>query len=133
MKTTKIKQPSTPITTATVRVLRSHDYCHFEVALTTDITEGNTFSPVSVEDIDELRKTAARLADKAVEQYKEAKSQRSKADDIERAFDRFEAQKIEAIPETDRTPEQQATLKAWKDRVYEANRAYDYQDDWDNE
>jgi hypothetical protein len=55
--------PEIKIEFGSVKVMRSHDYCHFEVVLTS--SEANTPQLV-----DELRKTAARLADKAVEQYK---------------------------------------------------------------
>jgi hypothetical protein len=73
----------TPITisVASVKVMRSHDYCHFEVALSATIDDGLE-RPVQV---DELRKTAARLADKAVEQYKVAKLNAERLEQDERA------------------------------------------------
>lgn len=67
--------PTPPITHASVKVMRSHDYCHFEVSLGYD-------APATLEQIDALRKEAARLADKAVEQYKIAKRAASLLSDI---------------------------------------------------
>ncbi len=50
---------------ASVKVMRSYDYCHFEVALSTQCS--------TMGGIDDLRKDAARLVDKAVAQYITAK------------------------------------------------------------
>ncbi len=115
---------TTPIT-ASVKVMRSHDYCHFEVCLTAD-------GIASIEGVDNLRKTAARLADKAVRQYQVAKAsmQRQLSNARSIAYIVEEAKEIEAMAETERSPDQQATLKAWKDHVFESNRRYDYEDDW---
>ena len=51
---------------ASVKVMRSFDYCHFEICLT--MNEEGAF--YSTEAVDNLRKEAMRLADKTVEQYK---------------------------------------------------------------
>ena len=56
------------ISGASVKVMRSYDFCHFEVSLSS-VNDGE----ISSVEVDELRKEAARLADKAVEQYKIAK------------------------------------------------------------
>jgi hypothetical protein len=84
--------------------------------------------------VDELRKTAARLADKAVEQYKVAKKNAELATYDERTMLRLqdEANEIEGKPEQQRTPEEQAKLKAIRDLAF-ARRRYDYQDDWEEE
>lgn len=117
------------IQTANVKVMRSYDYCHFEVVLGS--TEATT-----PELVDELRKTAARLADKAVEQYRIAKED---ADDRLRAinttqdsdYERRRYEKALAVAECDRTEDEKATIKAWGDAVHRAHRApYDYEDDW---
>lgn len=52
---------------ATVKVMRSYDYCHFEVCLSSS-------SASTPDAVDGLRKQAARLADKAVDQYRIAKN-----------------------------------------------------------
>lgn len=113
-----------PIKTASVKVMRSHDYCHFEVALSIDADQP---SGVSLTTVNDLRKEAMRLADKAVEQYKIAK-QRMLNDST--PFLSTEVREIRALAETDRTPEQKAKLKAYDDEVFAAQRQYDYQDDW---
>jgi hypothetical protein len=116
-------------TTASVKVMRSHDYCHFEVALGMAADGGEEITP---EHVDDLRKEAARLADKAVAQYKIAKRVQAKRDS-ERAdhdYDVKRAKAIEEIPEHERTPQQQAVLKQFKDEQWEAKRDYDYDNDW---
>lgn len=117
-----------PIATASVRILRSHDYCHFEVALSTT-HNGVTLQPGEV---DELRKTAARLADKAVEQYKIAKENAHlmESDARQLSYLKQEAKEIYEINESERTPEQQARLKTIEDRAHFARRRYDYEDQW---
>ena len=121
-----MKNPT--IEAASVKVMRSHDYCHFEVSLSS--TAAN-----SPEAVDELRKTAAWLADKAVDQYKVAKAnlQRRELSAQQMSYTKQEADRIREKPETERTPDEQAALKTWNDRVFAANRAYDYQDDWQDD
>lgn len=115
-----------------VRVMRSHDYCHFEVVL------GYVHEPgqrILLSAVDDLRKVAARLVDKAVEQYKVKKIDLYRQENNAQYRDsaRPEAQRIEAKPETDRTPEEQALLKRYRDAVFEASRGYDYRDDWEEQ
>lgn len=106
------------ITSASVKVMRSFDYCHFEVAMS-----------ISLEGVDDTRKEAARLADKAVEQYKAAKTH---AEKVERLNSQdWKIRDIRSIAESDRTPEQKAKLKAYEDACFKANQShYDYEDDW---
>ena len=117
------------IQSASVKVMRSHDYCHFEVALSTDLL-GLTQDEMTGA-VDDLRKTAARLADKAVAQYKIAKANVERRYNEKRSADyiREEAEVIENKPETERAPKEQAVLEAYRDHVFEANRGYDYEDD----
>lgn len=116
------------IEAASVKVMRSHDYCHFEVNLSS--TEAN-----SPEAVDALRKVAARLADKAVRQYRIAKINANKL--LTEKYERDQlvqrAKRIEAIEEGERTVNQQAELKAYKDEAWAGSRAYDYEDDWDDD
>lgn len=128
--------PSRPITItqATVKVMRSHDYCHFEISLSTsDTIEG---PPLSLPEVDELRKAAARLADKAVEQYKIAKEWASKnlTTTIGEKYQRVKklAEIAQETPEQQRTPEEKAIIKEVADLRYEMMRRYDYEDDWDD-
>jgi hypothetical protein len=101
-----------PFANASVKVMRSYDYCHFEVAL--------SMSNATAEQVDALRKTAARLADKAVQQYQIAKAQHSKRlyAQNELAAIEAEAEKIVLVPEKERTPEQLALLKTLSDLHY---------------
>lgn len=106
--------------------MRSHDYCHFEVSLSSDTAD-------SPEAVDELRKQAARLADKAVEQYKVSKTRAARALEnlSEKSFLKQEVDQILRKSEGDRTPNEQAKLKLLQDADYWARRerAYDYDDD----
>ncbi len=116
-----MSEPAGEKLNASVKVMRSHDYCHFEVQLSSPL-------PVSISEIDELRKKAARLTDKAVEQYKIAKKAAAEAADREYLQSRIE--RYRQIPESERTPEQIAVIKNFEDERYEARKAYDYDDDW---
>lgn len=114
--------------TAAVKVMRSHDYCHFEVVLSS--SAANT--PAAV---DELRKAAARLADKAVAQYRVAKrnAQRLLEEAGQREYVTSRIEEIRKKVEGDRTVREQAELKAYDDERWAASRAYDYEDDWDDD
>lgn len=112
-----------------VKVMRSHDYCHFEVCLSSS-------SVTTPEAVDELRKTAARLADKAVEQYKVAKrnAELRESDGWKKEMLREEAKRAGEKPESERTPREKAALKAVQDASFNASRRrYDYDDEWDEE
>lgn len=113
---------------ATVKVMRSYDYCHFEVCLSSS-------SASTPDTVDGLRKQAARLADKAVDQYRVAKNNaaRLQREKYERETLRRRMAAIEAISEGDRTVSQQAELKAYKDAAWAESRRYDYEDDWDQD
>jgi glycogen debranching enzyme len=112
---------------ASVKVMRSYDYCHFEVVLGVD-------QPVSIHQIDMIRKEANRLVDKAVEQYKVAKKAAEEQYYAQNSAKRLEKE-AEAIkenfPMSEWTPEQQAKVKAYGDAVFRASLYYDYEDDWD--
>lgn len=104
--------------------MRSHDYCHFEVVLGT----GPCATPA---DVDALRKTAARLADKAVEQYKVAKENLTRLEHDRWTIERLQADAklIQEKTETERTPDEQALVKHLSDLRFQQRR-YDYEDDW---
>lgn len=119
------------VSTASVRVMRSHDYCHFEIVLGVSAT----YCEYDMDAVDNLRKQAARLADKAVEQYKIKKASLQDGEDDEDtiAHYREDAERIEAKPEADRSPDEKALLKGVKDALFRAQRGeYDYQDQWDD-
>lgn len=112
---------------ASVKIMRSYDYCHFEVCLGTD-------EELTLLQVDEMRKEAARLVDKAVEQYKIAKSVRDYQCQSHYKYEGLEKEVNEIIanvPESERTPEHKATLKKWGDYCHKMRCEYDYQDDWE--
>lgn len=107
--------------TVSVKVMRSYDYCHFEVNL------GST-EPVTLADADAMRKEAARLADKAVEQYKVAKSAAERRSSIAEAWKLIQAKNV---PEGERTPEAKAVIKYHSDAAFRSQFDYDYDDGWE--
>jgi hypothetical protein len=127
-------QNQIPIESCSVKVMRSYDYCHFEICLGCNWVPLEN-EPITPAQVDELRKTAARLADKAVEQYKIAKvaAQRRLENAEKRRGEIQEIDDIKKLPEDYRTSEQKARLKAYDDRAYQLSREYDYQDDWEGE
>jgi len=106
---------------ASVKIMLSFDYCHFEVCKSTD-------EPVTDKEINEMRKDVQRLADEAVRQYKLAKEYAEKR---EKSFWQLEAEcmAITAIPEGERTPAQKAKMKQYKDEVWRSQFLYDYDDE----
>ena len=106
---------------ASVKIMRSYDYNHFEVSLSTD-------EEVTLEQVDNMRKEAARLVDKAVKQYRVAKDHSVKT--LNSVLQQ-QAQAIrENFPKSEWTEEQKAKVKQAEDNVYWANRNYDYEDEW---
>ena len=81
-----------------------------------------------------MRKEAQRLADKAVEQYKIAKSDAEWQASAIDGLDRLELDvKVikENFPKSEWTPEQKAKVKALEDVTFRQSQPYNYQDDWD--
>jgi hypothetical protein len=110
---------------ASVKVMLSYDYCHFEFSKSTD-------EDVSNEQLDNMRKECMRLADKAIAQYKIAKnhsnqisSRTNERDDMWRRVKRTMAK-----PECDRTIGEIAEMKAYGDRNWEEyiSELYNYED-----
>jgi hypothetical protein len=108
--------------------MRSYDYCHFEINL-------GSSEPLTPTGVDAMRKEAARLADKAVAQYKIAKrnAERVLSEELsrKRLVDRIEW--IRGRPDIERTVAEQAELKAFDDSEYHASQHYDYDDDWQDD
>lgn len=117
----------TIVKSASVKVMLSYDYSHFEAAMTLENDEG-----VSLKEIDEARKNCQRLADKAVGQYKTAKT-----DAIKQTATSYERQQLEKEvreikvnkPEDQWTVLERAKVKALAD--YRHQTMYDYNDDGD--
>src|SRR5687767_8930368 len=103
---------STIVKSASVKVMRSFDYCHFEIAMSIETDMG-----LSTSDIDDARKEAMRLADKAVEQYKIAKSCAAKRQEGTYYMNNFEEEckQIKSKDPNDRTIGEMAKLKQYED------------------
>jgi hypothetical protein len=110
-----------------VKVMLSYDYCHFEIALASD-------QEMAIEEIDEMRKDAQRLADKAVEQYKIAKQMAELRINSVHLKENFKQQCsiIEKKPEGERTINEIAQLKAYQDDTWQSrfDHDYDYEDNY---
>lgn len=109
---------------ARVKVMLSYDYCHFEIALEAKVAR--------LSEVDELRKDAQRLADKAVSQYKIAREDASRQyiqENTRKKLSREVLVITENYPRSEWTPEQKATVKAYEDAEYALRCGYDYEDD----
>lgn len=113
MKTVKQQQ------TARVKIMNSYDYSHFEVEISKEVS--------SIEDIDNIRKDAQRLVDKAIVQYKIAKKVASIMPDSE--LERKANAILENFPKSTWTPEQAALVKRKEQIDYLTTHGYDYEDD----
>lgn len=120
----------TKIKAASVKVMLSYDYSHFEASMSLENENG-----LSITEVDSARKQCQRLADKAVSQYKTAKEMAAKRTDGKYQINNFEmeVQKIKLKSEEDRTLKELATLKEYEDEAWRAKFEYDYDyDDDDN-
>lgn len=118
----------TKVKTASVKIMLSYDYSHFEACMTAENESG-----LSMYDIDAIRKNCQRLCDKAVGQYKTAKLKAANRTDGQYKIKNFEAtcKAIEQKQEGDRTINEIAMLKQYKDENWQAQFEdnYDYDDD----
>ena len=106
---------------ASVKIMLSYDYCHFEISKSTD-------EIVSDKEINEMRKDVQRLADEAVRQYKVAKEYAAKRMDSEYMMKNFEAEcrKINRKDAGDRTIKETAMLKQYKNEKWQEQFEYNY-------
>lgn len=98
---------------ASVKIMRSYDYCHFEVALGSD-------EDLDLDGINDLRKQAAVLVDEAVRQYKIAKRKESEREATESSM-RWQLESLERARKTapgELTPEQAALLRNAEDKDF---------------
>jgi coenzyme F420-reducing hydrogenase alpha subunit len=112
---------------ASVKIMLSYDYCHFEICKGTDENLTN-------EQVNDLRKDCQRLADEAVRQYQVAKQHAAKLDSYEKKdFDR----RIKGIlkkEESTLTIEETAMLKQYRDEEFQKQfEPYDYDDEDERE
>jgi hypothetical protein len=119
----------TVLKTASVKIMLSYDYSHFEVAMSIENEAG-----LALADIDNARKDCQRLADKAVSQYKIAKDAANKRinSSYEKANFLRDIKTIQSKNEQDRTIEEIAMLKKYEDDEWERqfDCDYDYEDDY---
>jgi len=110
--------------TASVKIMLSYDYNHFEICLGSDMD-------LTLKEVNDLRKSAQRLSDEAVRQYKVAKEKASKQ--CHREYERKELERevdrIICKPEGERSATDKAKLTALKDHAYWEEHQYDYDDD----
>ena len=122
----------TKIKNASVKVMLSYDYSHFEASMSLENDNG-----LSLKDIDDSRKNCQRLADKAVSQYKKAKEWAAKRSDGVYQMKNFESEclRIKAKDEHDRTLKEIGMLKEYEDQKWREKFAYeyDYEDDEDDQ
>lgn len=120
----------TVIKNASVKVMLSYDYSHFEASMSLENESG-----ISTKEIDEARKNCQRLADKAVGQYKTAKSIAAKRSNAEYDKKYFLAQveNIQKKDENDRTIKEIAILKQYQDESWQSQFDYDYDYDDDDQ
>jgi hypothetical protein len=107
--------------TPTVRIMRSHDYCHFELTLT-------PAEPIPLSEVDSLRKAVATHVDEAVRQYKIAKAKEWNREGVERQKRDFVArvrQLEEKAKSEPLTPEEAAIIRADADKTFWANFSED--------
>ncbi len=118
----------TKIKNASVKVMLSYDYSHFEASMSLENDNGLT-----MKEIDSARKDCQRLADKAVAQYKTAKTHAAQRNDNIYKMNNFEAEckKIAVKNEQDRTLKEVAMLKQYENEKWQDQFAdyYDYDDD----
>lgn len=113
---------------ASVKIMLSYDYCHFEVCKSTD-------EELTNEQIDALRKDVQRLADKAVKQYKLKQQAANIRQRIEMKKYRFvnKCKELLNMPQELLSPEEQKMIESYKSGEYIEkfkNPEYDYQDDF---
>jgi len=98
--------------------MRSHDYCHFEICLSTD-------EDITLRQANDLRKDAARLTDEAVRQYQEARQKTSTEWSWRKGEILKQADTIRQKPISEWTPEDKAIIKLIADKNWETSWDYD--------
>lgn len=120
----------TKTTSATVKVMLSHNYCHFEVSKVIEAVDNEA---INMSDIDKARIECQKLADKAVEQYKKAKEYESRRanQSYEKTQLEREVAQIRLKNESEWSPLEKAKIKALEDHNFNS-RFYDYDEDNDD-
>ena len=115
---------------ASVKIMLSYNYCHFEVCKGSD-------SDLTNKEINEMRKDVQRLADEAVRQFKKFQQNAIERIDGETKILNFEQQcrQIKLKNECDRTLKEIAMLKTFETENYRNKMMsiYDYEDEDEDE
>ena len=119
---------STIVKSASVKVMLSYDYCHFEASMSLENDNG-----IEILEVDNARKDCQRLAYKAAGQYKTAKEAAAKRIDGKYQMQSFQSQceQIKKKDEHDRTLKEIAMLKQYEDEKWQAQFEYEY--DYDDD
>lgn len=120
----------TIIKNSSVKVMLSYDYSHFEASMSLENENG-----IQLHEVDNARKMCQRLADKAVNQYKKAKSFAAMRTDGKYQMENFESQckRAKLKPEGERTVNEVAMLKQYDNENWQSqfDYHYDYEDEED--
>jgi len=107
------RKGTTDMPQASVKVMRSYDYCHFEVSLSSD-------QDMTLDEVNEMRKQAAVLVDEAVRQYQIAKDKESRRDGRHWQLEEM-TKKVKLLkekPQSDLTVEEAALLRSAADKEF---------------
>lgn len=120
----------TILKSASVKVMLSYDYSHFESSMSLENEAG-----LSMKEINEARKNCQRLCDNAVRQYKIYKDAAAKRQDGQFKMTLFEneCKKIKAKDEHDRTLKEIAMLKQYENEKWQEQFEFDYDYDDDDD
>jgi len=112
---------------ASIKVMNSYDYSHFEAFLASDKT-------MTIEEINGMRKVSQRLVDEAIRQYKKTKEMAIGKNNLiwERKNLEINVKYIQQKPESGWTPEEKAKVKLIADKDWASQFDYDYEDDWED-
>jgi seryl-tRNA synthetase len=113
---------------ATVKVMLSYNYNHFEASIALENENGLT-----TKDIDDARKDCNRLCDKAIKQYQQSKAIETKRANLTSEKRQLEREVAE-IKQKDKalwSVTDKAKVKALEDHNWELQ--WDYDDDWDED
>lgn len=113
---------------ATVKVMLSYNYNHFEASIALENEDGLT-----TKDIDDARKDCNRLCDKAIKQYQQSKTIESKRANLI-SEKRQLVREVSEIKQKDKalwSVTDKAKVKALEDHNWELQ--WDYDDDWDED
>lgn len=113
---------------ATVKVMLSYNYNHFEASIALENEDGLT-----TKDIDDARKDCNRLCDKAIMQYQQSKIIESKRANLTSEKMQLERE-VSEIKQKDKSlwsVTDKAKVKALEDHNWDLQ--WDYDDDWDED